>query len=146
MHFYKRISLLKSNALKLFGFLSLFVAFNNTKNAQWQMKINEKATMPCPILQEVVKEDDTFDIVYWSFRTSKSCDDQRSTWDWVAGMNQDGTTKVGRSGINISSDGALEIQKVQLSDAGKYICTVERIDYRSPRWYFATLVVNGVGK
>ncbi|XP_020610627.1 uncharacterized protein LOC110049182 isoform X2 [Orbicella faveolata] len=119
--------------------------FNDTKNEEWQMTIHEKATMPCPILQEVVNKDGTFDIVYWSLCTSKSCDDTHSTWDWIAGMNQEGTRAAVRSGINITSGGALEIQKVQLSDAGLYKCTVKRSDRSSPRISFATLFVNGVG-
>lgn len=110
------------------------------------MTIHEKATIPCPILQEVVKGDGTFRIVYWSLCTSKRCDDQHSTWDWIAGINQEGTTKAVRSGINITSGGALEIQKLQLSDAGLYKCTVKRSDDSSLRIWFATLVVKGVGK
>lgn len=56
-------------------------------------------------------------------------------------MNGKGETKVGRENMNITSDGALEIPKVRLNDAGKYMCTVKRINYRSPRKHFATLVV-----
>ena len=61
-------------------------------------------------------------------------------------MNGEGETKVGRKGINITSDGALEIPKVRLIDAGKYMCTVKRINHRSPRKHFATLVVIKDGK
>lgn len=115
------------------------------KNAQ-QVTIHEKATVPCPVLQEVVKIDSAFDIVYWSVCTSKSCEDQDSTWTWMAGMNRNRTTRAGRKGINITSDGALEIKKVKLSDAGHYKCTVKRINFGSPRVHFATLIVNRVGK
>ncbi len=61
-------------------------------------------------------------------------------------MNSKGETKVGREGINIRNDGALEISKVRLNDAGKYMCTVKRINYRSPRKHFSTLVVIKDGK
>lgn len=107
------------------------------------MKINEKATLPCPILQEVVKEDETFDIVYWSFRKSKRCG---RPWDRIADMNQEGKTKVRRDGIRITRHGALKFQKVQFSDAGTYKCTVKRSYKSLKRKYFATLVVDGVGK
>lgn len=110
---------------------------------RWQMKINEKATMPCPILQEVVKEDNTFDVVYWSLRKSKQC---HRPWNLIAVMTQEGKTEVGRSGVSITSQGALEIQKVQPSDSGIYKCTVKKSDSRSERMYFAALVVDGVGK
>lgn len=110
------------------------------------MTIDEKATVPCPVLQEVVRNDGTFDIVYWSICTSKRCDDQDTTWDWIAGMNSKGITKVGKERTNITSDGALEIHKVRLSDAGKYMCTVKRIDHTSPRVHHATLIVIKEGK
>ena len=46
----------------------------------------------------------------------------------------------------ITSDGALEIENVQLSDAGHYMCTVKKINHVSPRRHFVTLAVNRVGK
>ncbi|XP_078380784.1 uncharacterized protein LOC144663650 [Oculina patagonica] len=124
-------------------FLSFWVctvaALNTSKPSQ--PVTHEKAIMPCPILHDVVKKDGAYKIVYWSICTSRKCYNQHSTWTWLAGMNSEGETKEGREGINIRSDGALEIPKVRLSDTGKYMCTVKRINYRSPRKHFATLVV-----
>ncbi|XP_078381621.1 uncharacterized protein LOC144664374 [Oculina patagonica] len=124
-------------------FLSFWVctvaALNTSK--PFQPVTHEKAIMPCPILHDVVKKDGAYKIVYWSICTSRRCDDQRATWTWIAGRNNKGETKVGREGINITIDGALGIPKVRLSDAGKYMCTVKRINYKSPRKHFATLVV-----
>ncbi|KAL9964298.1 hypothetical protein ACROYT_G027919 [Oculina patagonica] len=115
------------------------VSLNTSK--PFQPVTHEKAIMPCPILHDVVKKDGAYKIVYWSICTSRRCDDQRATWTWIAGRNNKGETKVGREGINITIDGALGIPKVRLSDAGKYMCTVKRINYKSPRKHFATLVV-----
>jgi len=102
--------------------------------------------MHCPVLQEVVRNDGAFDIVYWSICTSKSCNDQDTTWDWIAGMNSKGVTKVGRKRITITSDGALEIQRVRLGDAGQYMCTVKTINHTSPRVHHVTLLVFRDGK
>ena len=51
-----------------------------------------------------------------------------------------------REGIRITSDGALVIEQVQLSDAGHYMCTVKRINHVSPERHFVTLAVDRVGK
>ncbi|XP_020619557.1 uncharacterized protein LOC110057307 isoform X2 [Orbicella faveolata] len=103
--------------------------------------IRKKVTLACPALQEVVRNDGTFYIAYWSVCTSKRCDQQDTTWDWIAGMNNKGITKVGRERVNITSDGALEIHKVNLSDTGQYMCTVKRINHSSPAVHHTTLVV-----
>ncbi|KAJ7390697.1 hypothetical protein OS493_023410 [Desmophyllum pertusum] len=112
---------------------------NNKNNSQ-----PERAVLLCPVLQEVVDKDGAFDIVYWSICTSHSCDNKHSTWNWMAGMNRHGETELSRQGINIRSDGALEIQKVRLNDTGTYMCTVRRTNHRSPRVHVATLAVIGV--
>lgn len=91
--------------------------------------------------------DGAFDIVSWSNCTAR-CDDQNLTWDpewiWMAGINQTGAPKVGTNGVSITKDGALEIHQVQLRDAGKYRCTVKRIDHSSPGVHFITLIVTGM--
>ena len=46
----------------------------------------------------------------------------------------------------MTSDGALEIENVQLSDGGHYMCTVKIINHVSPRRHFVTLAVNRAGK
>ncbi|KAL9964297.1 hypothetical protein ACROYT_G027918 [Oculina patagonica] len=84
--------------------------------------------------------DGAFYNVDWSNCTS-SCDEVNLTWDWMAGMNGTGTPKVKRKDISITMNGTLEIHNVQLSDAGRYMCTVNRIGYRSPRVYFTALIV-----
>lgn len=102
--------------------------------------------MPCPALQEVVRNDGTFDIVYWSVCTSERCDHKDTKWDWVAGMNNKGITQVGPERVNITTDGALEIHKVNLSDTGQYMCTVKTINHSSPGIYHTTLIVIEAGK
>ena len=102
--------------------------------------------MTCPALQEVIKNDGTFDIMYWSHCTSKKCDHKDTTWDWIAGMNNKGITQIGRERVNITYDGALEIHQVNLSDTGQYMCTVKTINHSSPGVYHTTLVVIKDGK
>ena len=96
--------------------------------------------MSCPVLQEVVQKDGAFDVAYWSICTSESCEDEHATWDWIAGMNGERKTKVGRKGINMSTDGALNIQKV------RFMCTVKRINHESPLVHFVTLTINKDGE
>ena len=97
--------------------------------------------MPCPALQDVVGNDGTFDIIYWSRCTSRRCDHKNTKWDWIAGMNNKGIIKVGRERVNITRDGALEIHQVNLSDAGQYMCTVKTINHSSPGVHHTILVV-----
>ncbi|KAL9964303.1 hypothetical protein ACROYT_G027926 [Oculina patagonica] len=106
--------------------------------------VNETAIIPCHVLQEVIIKDGTFDLLSWKICTSERCDDQDTTWDWLGGMNHKGKTKVAREGIKINSDGALEIENVQLSDAGQYKCAVKNIHHTSPSRHFVTLTVNRV--
>ncbi|XP_020601979.1 uncharacterized protein LOC110041055 isoform X2 [Orbicella faveolata] len=119
----------------------LTVAAINSSKPSSPTTIREKVTMPCPALQEVVRNDGTFDIVYWSVCTSERCDHKDTKWDWVAGMNNKGITQVGPERVNITTDGALEIHKVNLSDTGQYMCTVKTINHSSPGIYHTTLIV-----
>jgi len=125
-------------------FVSLWLltvaAINNSKPSS-PTTIREKVTMPCPALQEVVRNDGTFDIVYWSVCTSERCDHKDTKWDWVAGMNNKGITQVGPERVNITTDGTLEIHKVNQSDTGQYMCTVKTINHSSPGIYHTTLIV-----
>ena len=102
--------------------------------------------MFCPVLQKVIEKDGTFNILFWKICTSGSCDDKHATWGWMGGINHEGKTDFNREGIKITSNGALEINDVRLSDAGLYMCTVKRIDHMSPKRHFVTLTVNTVGK
>ena len=102
--------------------------------------------MPCPALQYVVRSDGTFDIVYWSVCTSRTCDHKDTKWDWIGGMNNKGITQVGRERVNITRDGALEIHQVNPSDTGQYMCTVKTINHSSPGIYHTILVVTNDGK
>ena len=117
---------------------SIFVALDNSNNSKPSqlVTVHGEATLTCPVLQEVVEKDGAFDIAYWSICTSKSCQDQDATWAWIAGMNGTGAIKVGREGINMTIDGTLDIHRVRL------MCTVKRINHRSPIVHFATLIVN----
>ena len=105
-----------------------------------------KVTLHCPVLQEVIRKDGTFDIMFWKVCTSKSCDHKDTTWDWIAGMNNTGITQVGRERVNITRDGALEIHRVNMNDTGQYLCRVQKIDHSSPEVYHTTLVVIKDGK
>ena len=67
-------------------------------------------------------------------------------WDWVAGMNNKGITQVGPERVNITTDGTLEIHKVNQSDTGQYMCTVKTINHSSPGIYHTTLIVIEAGK
>ena len=97
--------------------------------------------MPCPALQDMVRRDGTFDIIYWSHCTSR-CDHTDTEWDWIGGMNNKGITKVGRERVNITRDGALEIHEVNPSDSGQYMCTVKTINHSSPGVYKTTLLIS----
>ena len=98
------------------------------------------------MLKDVIEKDGAFDYLSWKICTSGSCEDKHSTWGWLGGMNNEGTSMVEREGINITSDGALEIKSIRLSDGGHYMCTVKRILHMSPKRHFVTLIVNTVGK
>ncbi|KAL9964305.1 hypothetical protein ACROYT_G027928 [Oculina patagonica] len=107
---------------------------NNSKDSQL-VTLQGKATFSCPAIREAVEKDGAFENAYWSICTSKSCEDKHTSWNWMAGMNGQRITKVGREGINMTVDGALQIQKVRL------MCTVNRINDQSPLVHFATLFV-----
>ena len=105
----------------------------------------------CPVLAEVIQQDGTFKSLYWSSCVSESCTTIETEWLWLAGMNSDRETKVthvGRYGnrVNLTRNGTLVINSVQVADATDYRCTVRRINYTSPRVYFVSLVVNASGK
>jgi len=69
-----------------------------------------------------------------------------SRWKFFIGMNQEGKIKP-VPGFNISrEDGKLYIAKVQPCDARRFMCTIERINYKSPKRHFVTLRINRNGK
>ena len=113
----------------------------NDNKPSSQTTIYENVTMPCPALQEVVRNDGTFDIIYWSLCTSRRCDHKDTKWDWIAGMNNEGITKIGRERVSITRDGALEIHQVNPSDSGEYMCTVKPINHSSPVVYHTNLLI-----
>ena len=66
-------------------------------------------------------------------------------------MNSARETKVTHDGryanrVNLTRNGTLEINSVQVADTTDYRCTVRRINHTSPRFYFVSLVVNASGK
>ena len=81
--------------------------------------------MHCPALQEVVRNDAAFYVMYWSICTSRRCDQKDTKWDWIGGMNDKRVTRVGRERVNITKGGTLEIHEVNPSDSGQYMCTVK---------------------
>lgn len=119
------------------------MALNDSK-ASSQTTIHENVTVPCPALQDVVRRDGTFDIIYWSLCTSRRCDQKDTKWDWIGGMNNKGLTQVGRERVNITRDGALDIHEVNPSDSGEYMCTVKPINHASPEVYQTTLLIKDV--
>ena len=117
---------------------------NDSSESSQSVIINEKAILPCPKFKEVIKVDGEYRFVKWSYWTSNGTN---SSWKWFIGMNKQGETKAERDGFKISSDdGSLSINKVQPSDAGKYMCTVERTNYKSPKRHVVTLSINKNGK
>lgn len=128
-----------------------FLALKDSKHSKHSettqsVIIHETAIILCPVLQEVIKKDGGFDFLSWKICTSEHCEDQDTTWGWLGGMNHKGAREVKNEGIKITSNGALEIKNVQLSDAGHYMCTVKSIHHTSPSRHFVTLTVNRVGK
>ena len=102
--------------------------------------------MRCPAFEKVLSLDDAYDIVYWEKCPLKGDFDDGIGYNWIAGRNRQGQTQSKERRFNISSDGALDIEKVQLSDVGRYKCTVTRINHKSPKRHFTKLTVNRNGK
>jgi len=124
---------------------------SNSSHNSLEVRVGKDIMIPCPVLAEVIQQDGTFNILYWSYCASKSCTTKETKWSWLAGMNSDREIKVvhaGRYGnrINLTRNGALIINSVQEADTTDYRCTVKRINYTSPRVYFVSLVVNASGK
>ena len=107
--------------------------------------------IPCPVLSEVIQLDGTFKWLSWSYCTTDTCTTKETKWSWMGGMNSQRMTQVthkGRfaGGINLTQNGTLVLSKVQVSYSTDYRCTVQRINFTSPRIYFVTLIVNATGK
>ena len=116
-----------------------------------EVRVGKDIYLSCPVLTEVIKLDGTFKALFWSYCTSKTCISDKTTWSWMAGMNRQRITKVTdkdpyRDRLNLTSNGTLELSNVQISDSTDYRCTVQRVNFTSPRYYFVTLVVNATGK
>ncbi|KAM7431133.1 hypothetical protein ABFA07_018245 [Porites harrisoni] len=89
------------------------------------VKLEHNATLPCPVLQEVVEKGELFKFVTWSICTSKvSCDGEEPLWKYIAGMNAHGGTESKQKGIYMLQDGSLRITKVQMKDVTTYQCKV----------------------
>ncbi|XP_078379886.1 uncharacterized protein LOC144662814 isoform X1 [Oculina patagonica] len=120
---------------------------NKSSQDSLEVRVGKTIMIPCPVLAEVIQVDGTFKASYWSYCVSKSCTTTETKWQWLAGMNSDGATEVTQKGryanrVNLTGNGTLEVNNVQVADATDYRCTVRRINYTSPRVYFVTLVVN----
>ena len=124
---------------------------SNSSQDSLEVRVGKNTMIPCPVLAEVIQQDGTFKATYWSYCASKSCTTIETKWLWLAGMNSDLETKVTHVGryanrVNLTRNGTLEINSVQVADTTDYRCTVRRINYTSPRVYFVSLVVNAGGK
>ena len=119
---------------------------NGPSKSSLAVNVNEKAKVKCPAFEKVLNLDGAYDIVYWEKCPLKGDFDDGTGCNWIAGRNRQGKTQSKEKRFNISSDGALQIKKVQLSDAGRYKCTVERINHKSPKRHFTKLTVNRNGK
>lgn len=124
---------------------------SNSSQDSLEVRVGKNTMIPCPVLAEVIQQDGTFKATYWSYCASKSCTTIETKWLWLAGMNSDRETKVTHVGryanrVNLTRNGTLEINSVQVADTTDYRCTVRRINYTSPRVYFVSLVVNASGK
>jgi len=90
-----------------------------------------------------MKIDGAYRFVKWSM---KSFDGINARWKFFIGMKEDGETMPVR-GFNISKeDGSLYIHKVQPCDVRRFMCTIERINHKSPKRHFVTLRINRNGK
>ncbi|XP_073254858.1 uncharacterized protein [Porites lutea] len=104
-----------------------------------EVKLEDNATLPCPVLQEVVEKGEIFKFVTWSICTSKVCDGEEPRWKYIAGMNAQGGTESKQKGIYMSQDGSLCITKVQMKDVTTYQCKVTPPDGTDPTAHNITL-------
>ena len=116
-----------------------------------EVRVGKDIFLSCPVLTEVIELDGTFKNLFWSYCTSKTCTSDNTTWSWMAGMNRRRITKVThkdpyKDRLNLTSNGTLVLSNVRISDSTDYRCTVQRVNFTSPRYYFVTLVVNATGK
>ena len=124
---------------------------SNSSHDSLEVRVGKNRMIPCPVLAEVIQQDGTFKASYWSYCASKSCTTIETKWFWLAGMNSDRETKVTHNGrysnrVNLTRNGSLEINSVQVVDTTDHRCIVTRINYTSPRVYFVSLVFNASGK
>lgn len=124
---------------------------SNSSQDSLEVRVGKNMMIPCTVLGEVIQQDGVFKATYWSYCASKSCTTIETKWLWLAGMNSDRKTKVTDSGrysnrVNLTRNGTLEINSVQMADTTDYRCTVTRINYTSPLVYFVSLLVNTSGK
>ena len=123
----------------------------NSSHESLKVRIGKEIMIPCPVLSEVIQLDGTFKWLSWSYCTTDTCTTTETKWSWMGGMNSQRMTQVKHKGryagrINLTRNGTLVLSKVQVSDSTDYRCTVQRINFTSPRIYFVTLIVNATGK
>lgn len=124
---------------------------SNSSQDSREVRVGKNIMIQCPVLAKVIQQDGTFKALYWSYCVSKSCNTIETKWSWLAGMNSDRARKVTHEGryanrVNLTRNGTLQINNVQVADATDYRCTVRRINYTSPGVYIVNLVVNTSGK
>ena len=113
-------------------------------------RVGDEILLSCPVLPEVIELDGSFKFLHWFYCTS-NCTSDDIKWSWLAGMNSTRATGVTHKGpyrarLNLTSNGTLVLSNVQISDSTEYRCTVQRVNFTSPRSYCVTLVVNATGK
>ena len=116
-----------------------------------EVPVGKDIMIPCPVLSDVIQLDGAFKSMYWSYCTSRTCNTAETTWSWMAGMNSTRNVKVTHKGpyagrVNLTRNGTLVLSNVGMTDSTDYRCTVQRVNFTSPRTYFFTLVVNATGE
>lgn len=114
---------------------------------QTRVKLNEKATLPCPVLQEVINKGENYSSVTWWVCTSNvSCHGQEPGWKWIAGLNSQGGTSSEKREIYMSQDGSLNIISMHLKYVTTYQCRVTPLNGADPKVYYVTLFLKVEGK
>ena len=123
----------------------------NSSHDSREVPVGKDIMISCPILSDVIQLDGAFKSLYWSYCTSSTCNTAETTWSWMAGMNSTRNVKVTHKGayagrVNLTRNGTLVLSNVRVSDSTDYRCTVQRVNFTSPRTYFFTLVVDATGE
>ena len=114
---------------------------------QTRVKVNEKATLACPVFKEVINKGGNYSSVTWWVCTSNvSCNGEEPGWKWIAGLNSQGGTSSEEREIYMSQDGSLTIISMHPKDVSTYQCRVTPLNGADPKDYYVTLFLKVEGK